>query len=96
MPICVTINVCGCVCVRFFCDIYHPNSLSFVHRVVVGFIQGFADPRSDIHNHHSHLYYHGSSLRAGSRHTICQRFTSQDCRSADLEVAELSVLIAPW
>lgn len=42
------------------------------------------------HNHHTHLHYHGSGLGADSRHTVYQRFIPQDCRSADLNVAELS------
>ena len=66
------------------------NSLFFALRVGVGLIQGFSDPRSDIDNHPSHLYHHGSGLRADSRHTVYQRFISKDCRSADLEVAPIA------
>lgn len=70
-------------------NIHHHNRLSLGVGVVGGFIQGFSDPRSDIHDHHTHLRYHGSSFRADSRHTVYQRCISQDCRSADLHVAEL-------
>lgn len=50
-------------------------------------IQGFADPRSNIHNCNAHLRCQGSRLLADSRQTVCQCFSFERCRCADFEVA---------
>lgn len=63
------------------------DAAQVLHVSALNLIQGFGDPRSNIHNCNTHLIYQGSSLLADSRHTVCQCLTSQACGCADFELA---------